>query len=166
MAILAPAAVLAAALTGFFIGLSHADKDLAPVQVDPASTVLPDALQPDIKLPPGAQKMPADTAVLPAEIRQQIADHFRDCHLLSAASGHDNDMHPVRIVLEIDAQSIIRIARVSPTDGQSIADPVFKAFAGQIGHKLVSADCATLPIPAYLHGRVKTVSLTLNVGVR
>lgn len=100
---------------------------------------------------------PVDAAVLPAEVRADIAEHLRVCRLAPhPAAGAP--AFSVRVEMDVDDRGIAHLVRVAPVPPSLAAEPAYRPFAEAVGKTLVSPDCAKLPLPGYLLGQVRTVT--------
>jgi hypothetical protein len=102
-----------------------------------------------------------DTAELSADQRGAIGDAVRRCWTYdSGALGADK--FRVLLTVNTDEAGTVRKAVVADEDQPKLGDPRFRAFAERAVRAVLSAQCATLPLPKTMLGRQTTLTFRFS----
>ncbi len=87
--------------------------------------------------------------------RNAIGAHVRPCWGIDAgAPGVQN--FSVQLLVTTDASGTVRDAQVAPASQGNMGDPVYSAYAQRAIAAVENYQCATLPLPSYMLGKVQT----------
>jgi len=94
--------------------------------------------------------------------RRTIGDEVRRCYSEDTAAK-DYATYTAKMTVTVDEQGVVREVQLSPSDlARASSDEAFRAFAERAEHAVLSAECARLPIPPALQGRVGTLTFTFR----
>jgi hypothetical protein len=97
------------------------------------------------------------TDELSAGQRADIGDKVRECWTKDPGAL-DGDKMSVQITVLLDANGIVRDAKVGPNDVARMSDPRFRAFAERAARTPLAARCANLPVPKDRLGALTTLT--------
>ncbi len=108
---------------------------------------------------PNAGGNPAadDTAALSASQRGAIGEHVRPCWT-SDPGALDLDKMQVLLTVTTDASGVVRRAEVAPADQGRLTDPRLRVFAERAVRAVMSSECANLPLPPKMLGKVNVLT--------
>jgi hypothetical protein len=109
----------------------------------------------------GGNPLGNDTAALSADQRGAIGDHVRACWTYDpGAIGVDQ----MRVLLQVttDANGVARLAEVTGDDQSRLGDPVFRAFAERAVRAVLDPQCANLPLPGSMLGKVNVLTFRFS----
>ncbi len=87
--------------------------------------------------------------------RNAIGAHVRPCWNIDAgAPGVQN--FSVQLLVTTDATGTVRNAQVAPASQGNMGDPIYAAYAQRAVAAVENYQCATLPLPSYMLGKVNT----------
>lgn len=102
-----------------------------------------------------------DTAALSEGQARVIGDQVRECWNLDLGMLGVDRMH-VLLTVTTDAVGTARQAAVSPEDQGRLADPRFRSFAERARRAVLSPQCANLPVPKTMLGKVNTFTFRFS----
>jgi hypothetical protein len=102
-----------------------------------------------------------DTAALSVEQRNKIGDHVRECWTTHRGSP-SAELVQVLLLVTTDQAGVARRAVVADPDQDRLGDPNFRAFAERAKRAVLDPQCASLPLPTSMLGRINMFTLRIN----
>ena len=106
---------------------------------------------------PGGSPAADATAALSGAERGAIGEHVRPCWT-SDPGAPELDRMSVLLTVMTDADGVVRHADVAAADQGRLSDPSLRAFAERAVRAVLSPDCANLPLPPRMLGKVNVLS--------
>ena len=106
----------------------------------------------------GGSPLGNDTAALSTGEKRAIGDHVRPCWT-DTPGTLDLDKMSVLLTVKTDASGVVRQAEVADQETARIAaDPRLLAFSGRAINAVMDPQCATLPLPQSMLGKVNVLT--------
>ncbi len=102
-----------------------------------------------------------DTAALSADQRGAIGAHVRECWTKDAGAL-DIDKQRVLLTVTTDPDGIARKAEVAGADIGRMSDPRFRAFAERARRAILDPQCANLPLPNHVLGKINVLTFRFS----
>ncbi|HJS86582.1 MAG TPA: hypothetical protein VJ779_14080, partial [Acetobacteraceae bacterium] len=93
--------------------------------------------------------------------RGAIGDHVRPCWT-SDPGAPDLDRMSVLLTVTTDADGVVRQAGVAAADAGRLSNPSLRAFAERAVRAVMSPDCANLPLPPRMLGKVNVLTFRFS----
>jgi hypothetical protein len=102
------------------------------------------------------------TGALSEGQRKTIGDEVRRCYSEDTAAK-DYALYQARMTVTVDESGVVRDVQLSSADlARASSDEAFRAFAERAEHAVLAAECARLPIPPELLGKVAKLTFTFR----
>lgn len=103
------------------------------------------------------------TSKLSTDQAHAIGEAVRRCWTYDAGARGVDQMQ-VLLTVRTDGAGVARQADVAPADLGRLSDPVFRAFSERARRAVLSAQCATLPLPRSMLGQSQTLTFRFRPG--
>jgi len=103
----------------------------------------------------GGDPNSTSNAMLSAMDRDAIGNHVRPCWDID---GDAENINQLSVLLQVttDQSGTVRQAVVAPADQDKLDDPTFAAFANRAIDAVMNNQCANLPLPSTMLGKIQT----------
>jgi hypothetical protein len=103
----------------------------------------------------GGDPNSTSNALLSAADRDAIGNHVRPCWDIDGGAENINQLS-VLLQVTTDTTGTVRQAQVAPADQDKMTDGTFAAFANRAIDAVMNVQCATLPLPPNMMGKIQT----------